>query len=259
MPCWPGTAPEHPGEEVARLRFHRLRVLRRLPHPGRSFTQGLIVGRDMVWESSGGYGESALRRYPVGARQPEGHTALPADLFGEGICPAGDHMWQLTWRERVALRWDPWSLEVVETIPFNREGWGICAADGMVLTSDGTSELISRDPGTLTPRGRIQVRCDGERVTELNDLEWAGGRVWANLLGKRYLVGIDPGSGEVTDIVDAKAVMERHWGDPEAVLNGVAALPGPEEFLLTGKNWRSMYHVRLAEDRVPEEPAQLIG
>jgi len=241
------------------VRFHRLQILRRLPHPGRSFTQGLIVGRDMVWESSGGYGESAVRRYPLGARQPEGPAALPAELFGEGICPAGDHMWQLTWRERVALRWDAWSLEVVETVPFNREGWGICAADGMVLTSDGTSELISRDPGTLAPLGRIQVRCDGERVTELNDLEWAGGRVWANLLGKRYLVGIDPGSGEVTDIVDAKAVMERHWGDPEAVLNGVAALPGPGEFLLTGKNWRSMYHVRLAGDRVPTEPAQLIA
>ena len=212
----------------------------------------------MVWESSGGYGESALRRYSLGARQPEDQVALPADLFGEGICPAGDQMWQLTWRERVALRWDPWSLEVVETIPFNREGWGICAADGMVLTSDGTSELISRDPGSLEPRGLIQVRLDGERVTELNDLEWAGGRVWANLLGKRYLVGIDPGSGAVTDLVDAKAVMERHRGDPEAVLNGVAALPGAGEFLLTGKNWRSMYHVRLAEDLVPEEPARLV-
>ena len=96
-------------------------------------------------------------------------------------------------------------------------------------------------------------------MTELNDLEWAGGRVWANLLGKRYLVGIDPGSGEVTDIVDAKAVMERHRGDPEAVLNGVAALPGAGEFLLTGKNWRSMYHVRLSGDRVPREAAQLVA
>jgi glutamine cyclotransferase len=83
--------------------------------------------------------------------------------------------------------------------------------------------------------------------------------VWANLLGKRYLVGIDPGSGEVTDIVDAKAVMERHRGDPEAVLNGVAALPGPGEFLLTGKNWRSMYHARLAGGSVLQEPARLVA
>jgi len=95
-------------------------------------------------------------------------------------------------------------------------------------------------------------------VSDLNDLEWAGGRVWANLFGKRYLVGIDPGSGAVTDIVDAKAVMERHWGDREAVLNGVAALPGTGEFLLTGKGWRSMYHVRLAETGAPEQAARLV-
>jgi len=72
-------------------------------------------------------------------------------------------------------------------------------------------------------------------------------------------VGIDPGSGEVTDLVDAKAVMERHWGDPEAVLNGVAALPGDGEFLLTGKSWRSMYHVRLVEDRLRKQPARLLA
>jgi len=229
-----------------------------MPHPGRGFTQGLIVGGDTVWESHGGYGRSALRRYPFGAQRPERQAPLPPELFAEGICRAGAHLWQLTWRERVALRWDAGSLELLDKVPFNREGWGICAADGAVVTSDGTSELVRRDPATLEPLGVIMVRADGGRVSDLNDLEWAGGRIWANLLGKRYLAGIDPGSGEVTDIVDARAVMERHWGDPEAVLNGVAALPGTGEFLLTGKNWRSMYHVRLAEHGAPKEAARLV-
>jgi glutaminyl-peptide cyclotransferase len=240
-------------------RFHRVKVLRRLPHPDRAFTQGLIAAGDTIWESSGLYGRSALRRYQIGQNQAPDTAALPPELFAEGICRVGEHIWQLTWRERVALRWDSGSLELVEKIGFNREGWGICAAEGTILTSDGTSELIPRDPATLEPRGLILVRCEGERVSDLNDLEWAGGRVWANILGKRYLVGIDPASGEVTDIVDAKAVMERHWGNPGAVLNGVAVLPGPGELLLTGKNWRSMYHVRLAEERPPKEPAQLVA
>jgi len=235
-----------------------LQVLRLLPHPGRGFTQGLVVGRDIVWESTGGYGQSALRRYRLGAARPEAQAPLPPELFAEGICRAGGQLWQLTWRERVALRWDARDLELVGEVPFNREGWGICAANGSVLTSDGSSELVPRDPGTLEPLGLIRVRAGGERVPGLNDLEWAGGRVWANVLGKRYLVGIDPGSGEVTDIVDAKAVMERHRGDPEAVLNGVAALPGTGAFLLTGKNWRSMYHVKLAAHPAPRDPARLV-
>jgi glutaminyl-peptide cyclotransferase len=230
-----------------------------MPHPGRGFTQGLVVAGGTVWESTGGYGESALHRYELGAQQSEARAPLPPELFGEGICRAGGHLWQLTWRERVALCWDPNGLDLLSTIPFNREGWGICAADGCVLTSDGSSELVRRDPATLQPLEVIRVRLAGERVTDLNDLEWAAGRVWANLLGRRYLVGIDPGSGEVTDLVDAKAVMERHWGDPEAVLNGVAALPGDGEFLLTGKSWRSMYHVRLAEDRPRQQPARLLA
>ena len=230
-----------------------------MPHPGRGFTQGLIVAEGTVWESTGGYGQSALRRYPLGAQRPEGEAPLRPELFAEGICRAGAQLWQLTWRERVALRWDAHSLELLDEVPFNREGWGICATDGSVLTSDGTSELVRRDPATLEPLEVIRVRLDGERVMDLNDLEWAAGRVWANLLGKRYLVGIDPDSGEVTDLVDAKAVMERHWGDPEAVLNGVAALPGDGEFLLTGKSWRSMYHVRLAGDRPRKQPARLLA
>src|SRR5262249_46209031 len=83
----------------------------------------------------------------------------------------------LTWRERVALRWDARSLELLDEVPFNREGWGICATGGSVLTSDGTSELVRRDTATLAPLGLILVRCAGERVPDLNDLGGAGGGV----------------------------------------------------------------------------------
>jgi glutaminyl-peptide cyclotransferase len=234
-------------------------VLRRVPHPGRGFTQGLIVDGDTVWESTGGYGQSALCRYPVGADHPQDAALLPPQLFGEGICRAGEHIWQLTWRERVALRWHPQRLEAPETVPYNREGWGICSAGGYVLTSDGSTELVRRDPRALEPLGVIVVRLDGGRVMGLNDLAWAAGLVWANVLAQPYLLGIEPDSGEVTDVVDAGAVMERHPGDADAVLNGIAALPAAGEFLLTGKHWRSVYHVRLAEGRPRRHLSRLLA
>jgi glutaminyl-peptide cyclotransferase len=239
-------------------RFHRLKVLRRLPHPDRGFTQGLITGDGTVWESTGQYGQSAMRRYRLGELATDAVTPLPAGAFGEGICRAGAHLWQLTWRERVAFRWDPGSLALLETIAYNREGWGICNAGEYLITSDGTSELVRRDPRTLRPLGMVMARCDGQRVGGLNDLEWADGRVWANIALRPYLAGIDPATGEVTDIVDARPARERH-GDPEAFLNGVAALPGTGEFLLTGKLWRSLYHVRLSEGRSPRNPARLLA
>ena len=237
----------------------RLRVLRKLPHPGRGFTQGLVVAGSTVWESSGGYGESVLLRYQFGAQAAEATASLPAELFGEGICLADGVMWQLTWRERVALRWDPQRMELLGTVAYNREGWGICLAGEQVMTSDGSSELVARDPGTLAPLRTIGVRLAGRRVTGLNDLAFAGGLVWANILAKPYLVGIDASSGEVTDVVDARGANERHWGDQEAVLNGTAPLGGDGELLLTGKRWRHLYHVRLSGGLRRDLPAKLLS
>jgi glutamine cyclotransferase len=239
-----------------------------MAHPGRGFTQGLIADGETVWESTGLYGQSALCRYPLGSDRPERRAALPAELFGEGICRSGDVIWQLTWRERVALRWDAGTLELTGRVPYNRQGWGICAADGYLVTSDGTSELVRRDLD-LAPQGVIYVRMSGHRVLGLNDLAWSAGTIWANVAGTHYLAGIDPDSGEVTDIVDARPAAESHPGDPQAIMNGIAALPGlggpglggpgpaepvpgepgRGEFLLTGKGWRSIRQVRLKPAR----------
>jgi glutamine cyclotransferase len=240
-------------------RMRRVQVLARLPHLGRGFTQGLIAdGAGFVWESTGQYGQSVLRRYRLGARQDEEAAAVPPELFAEGICRVGACIWQLTWQERVALRWRTAPLTLLETVPYDREGWGICAAGDWIVTSDGSSELVRRDPRTLQPLEIVVVRCGGERIMGLNDLAWSGGLVWANVIGRRYLAGIDPASGEVVEIVDARSAAERHWRNPEAVMNGIAALPGAGEFLLTGKNWRHVYHVRLTPARPRHDPACLL-
>ena len=261
------------------MRFFRVKVVRTLPHPGRGFTQGLMAEGQTVWESGGQYGMSVLRRYELGAAEVTAEAGLPPELFAEGICRAGGSILQLTWRERVALRWDAGTLELAEKIRFNREGWGICAVPAdtglvdnvpvndlpvdntsntgpgavdipvdEVVTSDGSSELVRRDPVTLAPRTVVHVRCGERRVRWLNDLAWAGGLVWANVLGTTCLAGIDLDTGAVTDVVDAQAASERHT-HPQMVMNGIAALDQPGEFLLTGKGWRSIRHVRLIPDR----------
>jgi glutaminyl-peptide cyclotransferase len=237
------------------MRLHRVEVLEKAPHAGRGFTQGLLAEPDgLVVESTGQYGQSALRRYRPATGEVAAGAALAPELFGEGICQVGDSIWQLTWKERKALRWDAATLELREIVSYNRDGWGICALSGDaagddVITSDGTSELVRRDPQTLQPRDLIKVRCQGDRVRGLNDLAWSGGRVWANVAVTQALVGIDPATGEVTDIVDAGAAHERFRADPQAIMNGIAALPGPGEFLLTGKGWQWIRHVRLAPAR----------
>jgi glutamine cyclotransferase len=230
-----------------------VRVVQKMPHPARGFTQGLLAENGMVYESGGQYGMSVLRRYPVGAMDASTEMPLADELFGEGICRAGDGIWQLTWKERVALRWDAETLQLRDMVSYNRDGWGICAipageGTAEVITSDGSSELVRRDPVTLEPRDIVHVRCQGWRVRWLNDLAWSGGLVWANVLGTEVLAGIDLATGEVTDVADAHRAGERHT-HPQMVMNGIAALPMPGEFLLTGKGFRSIRHVQLVPDR----------
>jgi glutaminyl-peptide cyclotransferase len=284
------------------VRFHRVETVRRLPHPGRGFTQGLVLDGDVVWESTGQYGQSSLRRYRLGAEVLDWSAPLPDELFGEGICLAGDRLWQLTWKERVALCWAPSSAQAgtagtsatgepattepattepattgpsaagpqavepyatvrYNTVRYNREGWGICNAGRWAVTSDGSSELVLRDLLTLEPIWTVLVRCEGRRVGGLNDLEWQGGRVWANVGSTACLVGVDLPSGEVLDVVDARAIAAREHAkrDPQSVLNGIAAVPGTDDFLLTGKNWNSIHQVRVVPDRKARRPEKLLG
>ncbi len=255
------------------VRTYGVQVIRRVAHPGRGFTQGLLSEGGTVWESVGNYRQSELRRYALaddksgrrsGTRGDGGGTLdarvkLPPEFFAEGICRVGDSIWQLTWKELVAFRWDAVSLTLRDKVRFNREGWGICAVAALgpsgepttpeVVTSNGTDELVRRDPDTLEQRGIVHVRCQGARVQWLNDLTWADGLVWANVAGTDCLAGIDLTSGEVTDIVDAGAAAERHGRDPQAIMNGIAATATPREFLLTGKTWRSIRQVRLVPRR----------
>jgi glutamine cyclotransferase len=251
------------------VRTYGVRVVRRVVHPGRGFTQGLLSEGEVVWESVGNYRQSELRRYALADGKSGGRSDTSADrdgtlnarvklapeFFAEGICRVGDSIWQLTWKELVAFRWDAVSLTLRDKVRFNREGWGMCAVVALgpsgekttpeVVTSNGTGELVRRDPETLEQREIVHVRCQGARVHWLNDLTWAEGLVWANVTGTNCLAGIDLASGEVTDIVDAGAAAERHLGDPQAIMNGIAATATPGEFLLTGKTWRSIRQVRL--------------
>lgn len=255
------------------VRTYGVRVVRRVAHPERGFTQGLLSEGGTVWESVGMYGRSELRRYAFadgksGGRSgtarkrgatPDARAKLAPEFFAEGICRVGDSIWQLTWKELVAFRWDAFSLTLQDKVRFNREGWGICAVAALgpsgepttpeVVTSNGTDELVRRDPDTLEQRAIVHVRCQGARVQWLNDLTWADGLVWANVAGTDCLAGIDITSGEVTDIVDAGAAAERHGRDPQAIMNGIAATATPREFLLTGKTWRSIRQVRLVPRR----------
>ncbi|MCP2259523.1 Glutamine cyclotransferase [Streptoalloteichus tenebrarius] len=222
----------------------RVDVLATLPHDRSAFTQGLELADGVLYEGTGRVGASSLREVDPATGAVRRRAELPPPLFGEGVTVVGDRIWQLTWREGVAVQWDRASLTEVRRVGYAGEGWGLCFDGSRLVMSDGGARLAFRDPTTFEPTGQVVVRRGGEEQTRLNELECAAGAVWANVWGSDEIVRIDPASGRVTGVADASGLLPAHERAGADVLNGVAAVRGTDQFLVTGKNWPSMFRVR---------------
>lgn len=220
-------------------------VVRTLPHDETLFTQGLEIVGDEIYESTGQYGRSAVQRRPIESTEPTVSVPMADDEFGEGLALTTDTLWTLTWKKGIAHERDPQTLEVRSEVSYEGEGWGLCHDGGRLVMSDGSDELTFRDPETFEPRGSVSVTSGGTPVPRLNELECVDGTVLANVWTTDELVRIDPATGAVTAIYDASSLERPRPSDPDAVLNGIAAVPDSDTVLLTGKLWHDMYEVRL--------------
>lgn len=220
-------------------------VVRTLPHDPTLFTQGLQVVGDRVYESTGMLGRSQVQHRPLEGDGPVVSVPMARDEFGEGLAVTGDTVWTLTWQNGVAHNRDPETLEVRSEVRYQGEGWGLCTDGSRLVMSDGSDRLTFRDPATFAETGSVSVTAGGAPVTRLNELECADGTILANVWMTDDIVRIDPATGRVTTIYDASALEQPRPSNPDAVLNGIAALPGSENVLVTGKLWNQMYEVRL--------------
>lgn len=220
-------------------------VIRELPHDPALFTQGLEIADGQIYESTGMYGASTVQRRPLDGGPATVTVDMAPDEFGEGLALTPDTLWTLTWQENVAHARDRQTLQVLREETYEGEGWGLCFDGARLVMSDGTDQLTFRDPVTFAPTGTVSVTAGGTPVSQLNELECVDGQVLANVWMTDEILRIDPATGAVTAIYDASALQQPRPADPDAVLNGIAALPESENVLVTGKLWPTMYEVRL--------------
>ena len=234
-------APAAQGEPVATTQPE---VLAEIPHDPDAFTQGLELADSVLYEGTGLAGQSQLRTLDPATGQVDRAEPIPGDYFGEGITVVGDRIWQLTYQDGVAVQWDRATMTPVREVPLAGEGWGLCYDGQRLVRSDGTDRLRFHDLDDMSELGGVEVTRDGAPVTGLNELECVEGRVWANVWPTDTIVRIDPGDGAVDLVVDAAALRERGIPPSAQVLNGIAHVGG-DEFLVTGKDWPTMFRVRL--------------
>lgn len=219
-------------------------VIAETPHDPAAYTQGFEVDGDVLYESTGQFGQSQLREIDPATGAVLRSTPLPADFFGEGLAVVGDKIWQLTWKNGVAIEWDKNTFTQIRQAPMNGEGWGLCYDGERLLRSDGSAKLHIHDPASFDETGTIDVKYKDMPFPRLNELECKDGQVWANVYQTDQIARIDPATGQVTAVIDAAGLLDPARRSKADVLNGIADL-GNGEFLVTGKNWPAMFRVRL--------------
>lgn len=219
-------------------------VVEEIAHDPEAFTEGLEIDGGTLYEGTGLAGVSQLRELDPATGEVRRQSPLPNDYFGEGITVVGDRIWQLTYRDGVAVEWDRATLTPVREVPLGGEGWGLCHDGARLIRSDGTHRLYFHDPDDLSVTGGVDVTRDGQALNGLNELECVDGQVWANVWPSDNIVRVDPGTGAVDLTVDAAGLRARGIPASAQVLNGIAHVQG-NEFLLTGKDWPKMFRVQL--------------
>jgi glutaminyl-peptide cyclotransferase len=221
-------------------------VLRVLPHDTSAYTQGLVLHEGRFFESTGQYGRSTLREVAVETGEVLRMVRLSDEHFGEGLALVGDRLIQLTWQEQVAIVYDAATFDVVDTLSYDGQGWGLCYDGESLWMTNGGSLLYRRDPRTLELIDTRQITRDGRSVWEVNELACVGDHVYGNVYMTDRIVKIEKMSGRVVTEIDASNLVPP-GGRPraaDAVLNGIAHDPATDTFYLTGKLWPAMFEVR---------------
>lgn len=219
-----------------------VRVLERIPHDVRAFTQGLFFSGGRLFETTGKHGRSSLRQLDPETGNVLRFVPLAPRYFGEGAVAVGGTVLWLTWTSGKAFMFGVEDLKPRGHFPYRGEGWGLTTDGVRLIMSDGSDVLTFRDPQTFAVIGHLAVSDGGWPVELLNELEWVEGEVYANVWRSTLIAVIDPVKGTVKRWLDLSALVP---GDasPEEVANGVAWDPAARRLYVTGKRWPWMFVV----------------
>lgn len=221
-------------------------VVATYPHDPGAFTQGLAIVDGTLYESTGEYGSSSLRRVELETGEVLERRDLAGRYFGEGLTIHDGRLIQLTWRSGVGFVYDLESFELLETFSYSGEGWGLANDGEHLVVSDGSAELEFLDPGSFDVVRRVTVREHGTSLANLNELEFVDGEIWSNIWYEDRIVRIDPESGDVLGSLDLSGLYPRAERASEDVLNGIAYDAGAGRIFVTGKNWPQLFEIRVA-------------
>lgn len=250
------TAVNNSSKSVSTVPTFTYEIVNTFPHDPKAFTQGLIFHNGFLYESTGQYEESTLRKVDIATGKIVQQTPLGDDFFGEGAAILDDKLYQVTWREGTAFVYNLADLKPIKELRYTGEGWGLTTDGTNLIMSDGTHVIRLVDPDTFkTVRTIVVNREDGRPLMQINELEYVKGEIWANIwhsenpqtLGRpNHIARIDPASGKLLGFIDLSGISpEDQRRDSENTLNGIAYDAAADRIFVTGKNWAKLYEIKV--------------
>jgi glutamine cyclotransferase len=225
---------------------YTFRIIHSFPHDARAFTQGLAYRDGFLYEGTGLNGRSSLRKVRLETGEVVQRVDLTSGFFGEGIALLKNEVIQLTWKSEKAFVYNLSDFHKLREFSYSGEGWGATSRGNEIFMSDGTDEIRVLDGSTFHEKRRLKVRDGGAPVTELNELEFVEGEIFANVWQTNRIARISPQTGKVVGWIDLTGLLNPMYRlDPEAVLNGIAYDPVKKRLFVTGKLWPEIFEIQL--------------
>ena len=234
-------------EEQKRViaKLYDYNIVAEYPHSSGSYTQGLQYVDGVMWEGTGREGRSYLQRIDLKTGATDIVASLPEDEFGEGITHYKGNIYQITWENHKAYLYDG-KGNLIKTIPYRGEGWGITTDGERLYMSDGTSTIRQVNPDSFATEKSICITINGEPLNMINELEWIDGHILANVYLTDVIIEIDPESGIVVGLIDLTDLRDRLYKNPESeALNGIAYNASTGHLYVTGKDWNRLFEIKV--------------
>lgn len=232
--------PAAPSQEKA------YKVVNIYPHHKETFTEGLFLKGDKVYESAGENGKSKLLVYELATGKILQSINLDAAYFGEGISEFNGKIYQLTYKKHKVFVYDAKTLKKIQEFTWPYEGWGMTTDGKELIVSIGSSNIYYVNPVDFQITKTISVSNNYGPLSMINELEYVDGFIYANVWQTDTIVKIDPASGKVTQTINLKNLRQDNGVAPTGdVLNGIAYDSTKKSFLVTGKHWTNIFEIQL--------------
>jgi glutamine cyclotransferase len=222
------------------------KVVHVYPHDSKAFTQGLAYLNGFLYEGTGQYGRSSLRKVRLETGEVLQQVDLSPEYFGEGIAILGNEVVQLSWVSHKGFVYSLSNFRLLREFSFTGEGWGLATYRHDFLMSDGSAGIRVLDGRTLREKRSIEVHDGNLPITRLNELEVVEGQIFANVWQTNRIARISPQSGKVLGWIDLGGLLSPMYRlQDDAVLNGIAYDPSRKRLFVTGKLWPSIFEIQL--------------